>query len=115
MSVSPQAKDQSTRPRCEAAHSPLPWHIETDRNEQDCIYSADHDFIAICAHQCVESLRKQMQIDAAYIVKACNQFPELLEALKLCATVVLCETIFPEGSDEAEQIHAAIQKAEVNG
>lgn len=90
-------------------HTPTPWHINHDRNEQPNIYGpTNDDWVAVCPHQCVQQLQVIANANAEFIVRACNAHDELLEALK-SASAAACDAYCEREVDEhgyAEVAHA---------
>lgn len=65
-------------------HSPLPWkqHLV----DETLIVSPDHSAVCVSEGD-YEDNAALMEANAAYIVKACNAYPKLVEALKEIHTI----------------------------
>jgi hypothetical protein len=68
----------------DAARTPGPLVLRTDRNEQWNIYASDNDdeWIALLPHQCVRSIAEQRGHDARAIAAALNALPALLAEVR---------------------------------
>lgn len=63
------------------AHTPTPWEVgDLDHNGQR-IVRGEHIEICTCWHHCVGSIEKEMEANAAFIVKAVNSHDALVAAL----------------------------------
>ena len=90
-----------------SAHTPGPWAIEPDDNEQLNIYAEERAFwVALLPHQCVRSIEEQQKINARLIAAA----PDLLAALR--DAEVLIDSRSPMAEDVFQKTRAAIAKAE---
>lgn len=93
-----------------SAHTPGPWVIDPDKNDQLCVYGSGGFWIALLPHQCLGSIEEQQKINASLIAAA----PELLDALKLAQRwLVNCVPVpVMHGPKPLPVIAAAIAKAE---
>lgn len=127
--TSTQDKPQAREPRKEnaASHSPLPWKVMADPSYEPGLHPLhNHRFIATEAMgvegndfdgegSLICALRDQSEqaADAAFIVEACNNYEQLLEACKLAKSQLRGATTESEGMERATNIlQAAITKAE---
>jgi len=64
------------------AHTPTPWEVgDLDHNGQR-IVRGEHIEICTCWHHCVGSIEREMEANAAFIVRAVNAHEELVAALR---------------------------------
>lgn len=71
-------------PAAAMAHSPLPWEVTyLDRNGQRVVRS-EHIEICTCWHHSVGSIEREMEANAALIVRCVNSHAALVEALEEC-------------------------------
>jgi len=67
------------------AHTPTPWEVgDLDHNGQR-IVRGEHIEICTCWHHSVGSIEREMEANAAFIVRAVNSIDELAEALRRVA------------------------------
>lgn len=97
----------------EKKHTPVPWN--SSRSEPERVYDTGGILVHANGSKYVDELEKQA--NAAFIVRACNSYYELLEALK--GLVGLFDEQFARGNDmlwgEYDAAKAAIAKAEQPG
>lgn len=92
-----------------AAHTPGPWRIEPNHNEELCIFAESEEFwIALLPHQCLGSIEAKQKINARLIAAA----PELLAALKESPHDMACHPSEGRHSERCIRARAAIAKAE---
>lgn len=87
-----QAKNQTTRPRDEATHSPLPWETYQEGHNAAgwpiwTIFTPESALAKIYTFGEGENPGRA-EANAAYIIKACNEYPKLLEALKAARAIL---------------------------
>lgn len=83
-------------------HTPLNWEIDTE----NFIVDADGAVVASFA----ELVEKKDNME--YIVKACNNYPRLIEALKLARKQMLKGGVTVDNADAYNTIDNAIKNAE---
>ena len=89
--------------------TPLPWEII--KNEKDnFLFGNKYYEIAYIGCDKFETTQKESDANAAYIVRAANNFPKLLEALKE-AEILVSEFLY-DSNPLLIQIRLAIQEAE---
>lgn len=63
-------------------HTPTPWAVDyLDKHGQRVVRS-EHIEVCTCWHHCVGAIEKEMEANAALIVKAVNSHQALVDALR---------------------------------
>lgn len=100
-------------------HSKLPWKI--DKRREHLVFCDNNAIVVIATaeHELVSS--DEATANAAYIVKACNAFPAMLEALEMmdiclkrevCGDCPMDSKCPPDGSSQIVKQALALAKGE---
>lgn len=77
----------------QASHTALPWKVESE-SSANYVIGADGMTVAL-----IIMPRTPFRANAAYIVKACNAYPEMLEALRGLSGAASLALKFGDDSD----------------